>query len=152
MVPYASAESYQVLRALLENRSVWTEGGWWGGGEGDVVAEGVEDIPGWREACVRGWVAGARVGGAEEMEVEAEGEEAEEVEEVEMEEGGEEVEEEGEEEMEEPEIVGKGKGKARRPAKPKARSKKKAAPKKAASKAKASAPAPAKKAKSKRRR
>ncbi|BEJ14984.1 hypothetical protein CspHIS471_0407510 [Cutaneotrichosporon sp. HIS471] len=155
MVPYASAESYQVHQALLENRYVWTEGGWWGGGEGDVAAEGVEEIPGWKEACVRGWVAGKRVGEEGEV-IEVDGEE---VEEVEMEgEEGEEVEEEGEgeeemeeEEEEEVEVVGKGKSRARRPA-PKSRSRKKAAPKKSASKAKASAPAAAKKAKSKRRR
>ncbi|BEI84000.1 hypothetical protein CcaverHIS002_0406040 [Cutaneotrichosporon cavernicola] len=158
MVPYASAESYQVLQALLENRYVWTEGGWWGGGEGDVAAEGVEEIPGWKEACVRGWVAGKRVGeegemievdGEEVEEVEMEGEEGEEV----GEEGEAEAEAEGEEEMEEEveAVVGKGKSKARRSA-PKSRSRKKAAPKKSASKAKASAPGTAKKAKSKRRR
>ncbi|GMK53821.1 hypothetical protein CspeluHIS016_0104070 [Cutaneotrichosporon spelunceum] len=154
MVPYANTESYQTLQALLDNRYVWTEGGWWGGGEGDAAAEGVEEIPGWREACCRGWIAGKRVGEERETmevegeEVEVDGEEGED-DEVEGDDEGE-----GEEEVEEEEVevVGKGKkSRARRPA-PKSRSRKKAAPKKAASKAKASGPATAKKTKSKRRR
>lgn len=141
MIPYASAESYATLQALLANRYVWSEGGWWAGGEADVAADGIEDIAGWREACMRGWAGGKRVESeegeavdkdemgeeAEEMEVDEEGgeemevEEGEEEAEMDAEEGEEEVEEdeEGAEELEdeeeegEEEPAGKGKGRAK---------------------------------------
>lgn len=74
MIPYSGVESYKTLQAVLDNRFVWT-GGWWGGGEADAFAEGIEDIPGWREAVCRGWLDGKKV--EEEAEVEQQEEEEE---------------------------------------------------------------------------
>lgn len=137
MVPYSSTESYATLQAILANRYVFTPEGIWAGGEADMAAEGAEEIPGWKEACARGWLDGKRIPEDEpepEPPVEEPEEEAEEEEEV-------------EEEEEEPQETKRGaKRRKTEPAKSKAKGKGKA---KATAKSKAKAkPKPKAKAKS----
>lgn len=69
MVPYSGVESYRTLEAVLDNRYVWTEGGWWAGGEADACADGMEDIVGWKEAQCGGWLGGKRVAEDDGVEV-----------------------------------------------------------------------------------
>jgi hypothetical protein len=61
MVPYTNVESFKTLEAVLAGRYVWSEAGWWAGGEADAFADGVEDIPGWREAVSRRWLGGQEI-------------------------------------------------------------------------------------------
>jgi vacuolar protein sorting-associated protein 72 len=62
LIPYAAPQGYREIEALLANRYVWNEeGGCWMGGEEDAVADGVEEVPGWREAMMGGWLAGKEI-------------------------------------------------------------------------------------------
>jgi len=58
MIPYADVSGYKEIEALLQNRYVWSEGGFWLGGEEDVGAPEAEEIEGWREAMHGGWMGG----------------------------------------------------------------------------------------------
>ena len=68
MIPYADVSGYKEIEALLQNRYVWSEGGFWAGGEEDMGATEAEEVEGWREACHGGWMGGFPVdlGGEEE--------------------------------------------------------------------------------------
>ena len=68
MIPYADVSGYKEIEALLQNRYVWSEGGFWAGGEEDMGATEAEEVEGWREACHGGWIGGSPVdlGGEEE--------------------------------------------------------------------------------------
>lgn len=68
MIPYADVRGYREIEALLRNRYVWSEGGFWVGGEEDVAAEGAEEIEGWRDAVHGGWMAGLAIPPDEEEE------------------------------------------------------------------------------------
>jgi hypothetical protein len=62
MIPYSNPQGYREIEALLANRYVWSdEGGCWMGGEEDVMAEGVDEVEGWREAVMGGWLAGEQL-------------------------------------------------------------------------------------------
>lgn len=58
MIPYADARGYKEIEAMLRNRYIWSEGGFWVGGEEDVSARGVGEIEGWAEAVHGGWMGG----------------------------------------------------------------------------------------------
>jgi vacuolar protein sorting-associated protein 72 len=58
MIPYADVGGYQQIEALLQNRYMWSEGGFWLGSEEDVGASGTEELEGWSEAVNGGWMAG----------------------------------------------------------------------------------------------
>lgn len=58
MIPYADISGYKEIEALLQNRYIWSEGGFWAGGEEDMGAPEVEEIEGWKEACHGGWMGG----------------------------------------------------------------------------------------------
>lgn len=59
MIPYSNPQGYREIEALLANRYVWSEeGGCWMGGEEDVMAEGMDEVEGWRDAVMGGWLAG----------------------------------------------------------------------------------------------
>jgi len=58
MIPYADVSGYKEIEALLHNRYVWSEGGFWAGGEEDMGATEAEEVEGWREACHGGWMGG----------------------------------------------------------------------------------------------
>ncbi|OCF43971.1 hypothetical protein I317_02241 [Kwoniella heveanensis CBS 569] len=58
MIPYANAEGYKSIEALLANRYMYDQGGWWLGGEEDVHAERVDEVEGWWEATNGGWLGG----------------------------------------------------------------------------------------------
>jgi len=58
MIPYADVDGYRHIEDLLRNRYVWSEGGFWVGGEEDMGAGGVEDVDGWVEAVHGGWMGG----------------------------------------------------------------------------------------------
>lgn len=64
LIPFATKDGYQEIEALLLNRYEWVEeGGWWGAGEGDVWADGMEAVPGLdRGVGIGGWYAGERLG------------------------------------------------------------------------------------------
>nr|KIR86166.1 hypothetical protein I308_03701 [Cryptococcus tetragattii IND107] len=64
LIPFATKDGYQEIEALLLNRYEWVEeGGWWGAGEGDVWADGMEAVPGLdRRVGIGGWYAGERLG------------------------------------------------------------------------------------------
>jgi hypothetical protein len=76
MIPYADVGGYKEIEALLQNRYLWSEGGFWLGGEEDLGAPEAEEIEGWKEACLGGWMGGfpldlgvdARVEGVEAVE------------------------------------------------------------------------------------
>lgn len=63
LIPFATKEGYQAIEALLRNRYEWVEpGGWWGVGEGDVVADGMGGVDGLEAGPgIGGWYAGERV-------------------------------------------------------------------------------------------
>jgi vacuolar protein sorting-associated protein 72 len=62
MIPYATRQGYREIEALLANRYVWNEeGGCWMGGEEDVMTEGMDEVEGWREAVMGGWLAGEQL-------------------------------------------------------------------------------------------
>lgn len=61
MIPYATLDGYRQIEALIANRYVWSESGFWLGGEEDVFAEGVQEVEGWNEAVGGGWLGGRRV-------------------------------------------------------------------------------------------
>jgi hypothetical protein len=72
MIPYADVGGYKEIEALLQNRYIWSEGGFWLGGEEDLGAPEAEEIEGWREAMNGGWMGGFSIPpeeGVEEMEV-----------------------------------------------------------------------------------
>jgi hypothetical protein len=72
MIPYADVSGYKEIEALLQNRYIWSEGGFWVGGEEDVGAPEAEVIEGWREAMNGGWLGGFSIPpeeGVGEMEV-----------------------------------------------------------------------------------
>ncbi|WVW84457.1 hypothetical protein I302_106491 [Kwoniella bestiolae CBS 10118] len=71
-IPYATAEGYKQIEALLAERYTFDTGGWWVGGEEDVHAEGMEGVEGWWEAVNGGWLGGKEI---PEEEVPAEQEE-----------------------------------------------------------------------------
>ncbi|WVO23755.1 uncharacterized protein IAS62_005112 [Cryptococcus decagattii] len=75
LIPFATKDGYQAIEALLQNRYEWVEhGGWWGAGEGDVWADGMEAVEGLDKGFgIGGWYAGERL--EEEAEAEAEEEE-----------------------------------------------------------------------------
>lgn len=58
MIPYADVSGYKEIEALLQNRYIWSEGGFWLGSEEDLGAPEAEAIEGWREACHGGWMGG----------------------------------------------------------------------------------------------
>lgn len=61
-IPYSSVAEFKQIQALLTHRYVWSEElGCWLGGEEDVPAHGVADIPGWREAVHGGWFGGKEI-------------------------------------------------------------------------------------------
>ncbi|WVR06196.1 hypothetical protein IAU60_003226 [Kwoniella sp. DSM 27419] len=61
MIPYATVEGYKTIEAMLANRYMYDEGGWWAGGEEDDHAEGMEGIDGWWEAIHGGWLGGKEI-------------------------------------------------------------------------------------------
>lgn len=70
MIPYADVSGYKEIEALLQNRYVWSEGGFWLGGEEDVGAPEAEEIEGWRKAMHGGWMGGFSIPPAEVEEME----------------------------------------------------------------------------------
>jgi vacuolar protein sorting-associated protein 72 len=68
MIPYADVRGYKEIEAMLQNRYVWSEGGFWVGGEEDLSADGVEEVEGWREAIHGGWMGGFAIPPEEEEE------------------------------------------------------------------------------------
>ncbi|KIR40911.1 hypothetical protein I307_05325 [Cryptococcus deuterogattii 99/473] len=75
LIPFATKDGYQEIEALLLNRYEWVEeGGWWGAGEGDVWADGMEAVAGLdsRGAGIGGWYAGERLGPPESQQVKEE--------------------------------------------------------------------------------
>lgn len=79
MIPYATVEGYKLIEAMLRERYVWSESGFWLGGEEDAAADGIEGVKGWAEAVHGGWMGGFEIPRSEEQE-----EQVAEVEEVEM--------------------------------------------------------------------
>ncbi|WRT67603.1 uncharacterized protein IL334_004575 [Kwoniella shivajii] len=61
MIPYATAEGYKHIQALLQERYKYDDGGWWLGGEEDVRADGMEGVEGWWEATNGGWMDGKEI-------------------------------------------------------------------------------------------
>ncbi|TXT13442.1 hypothetical protein VHUM_00809 [Vanrija humicola] len=169
-MPYTSTESFKTLEALLAQRYVWSPAGWWAGGEADMGAEGVDDVPGWREAVAGGWLNGHEV--VEEVDVpeeeliEIEEDAEEDAAEAEAEDGEEEEEEDEDEEEAPPSKrrkTAKGKGKAKaapkkgskaakKPAKKAATTKKAAAKASSRTKATAEAATPKRKSAPKRKK
>lgn len=61
-IPYASAAAYKQIEAVLAQRYIWSaDASCWLGGEEDVFAEGLEDVPEWRDAMHGGWMGGRAV-------------------------------------------------------------------------------------------
>ncbi|KIR60310.1 hypothetical protein I314_03601 [Cryptococcus bacillisporus CA1873] len=74
LIPFATKDGYQAIEALLLNRYEWVEqGGWWGAGEGDVWADGMEAVEGLDKGFgIGGWYAGERLGPPESQHVKEE--------------------------------------------------------------------------------
>lgn len=107
MIPYADVRGYREIEAMLQNRYLWSEGGFWLGGEEDLAAPEAEEIEGWREAVHGGWMAGFPIPTPDQEEQEEAPEVEEKTEEIE-------VEEEPQPELKQTKARSKAKGKKRK--------------------------------------